>query len=71
VRNVTCKGETFLNSLATKSEGSRLERPASRGKFNIETFKKKLVGKCVVWIRLVLDKVWRTVVNTEIYFRIL
>ena len=69
MRNVTCMEERFSNSLVTKSEGSRLEKPASKRKFNIETVLKNLVGGCVVRIRLVLGKDWRTVVNTEIYFR--
>jgi len=64
-------GEKFSNSLVTKSEGSRLKRSVSRRKFNIETVLKNLVGECVFWIRLVLGKDWRTVVKTELYFRIL
>jgi hypothetical protein len=53
---VTCTGEKFMNTLMTKSEGIRLERPASRWTFNIEIVLKILVGKCVVWNCLVLDK---------------
>jgi hypothetical protein len=47
------------------------ERPASRRTFNFEIFVKNLVGEGVVWIGMVLDKDWRTVVNAEINFRIL
>ena len=60
-----------MNSLVKNSEGSRFERPESRRTFNIETVLKNLVGEDVVWIRVVLGKDWRTVVNTEIHFRIL
>ena len=60
-----------MNSLVTNSEESRLRRPASRWTFNFEIVLKNLVGEGLVWIRMVLDKDWPIVVNTEINFRIL
>jgi hypothetical protein len=52
-----------MNSLVINSEGSQLEIPASRRTFNIKIVLKNLAGEGVVWIHIVLNKGWRTVVK--------
>jgi len=64
VRNMTCTAEKVYEFLVTNSEG----RPVSWRTFDIKIFLKNLVGEGVVWISIVLDKDWRTAVNTEIHF---